>query len=192
VPPAAAPVTPASKPWYRHFETIGSISAIVVGVAALFVSWDQGAVMRREIAASLWPALQVDGFATRSGEELLIGVRIHNAGVGPALVHHLTLREGGELLPSLAAIAARLPDGAEQRSVQRLAGRILAAGDSAEPFVFAVPADRTVDAVAVMKDLGSWEVAVCYCSSLGDCWTANADGAMPAPVAGCGDDPGVL
>ena len=70
--------------WRLRFETVGSISAIVVGVAALFVSWDQARVMRQEIRASLWPALQIDGFAdtladritTVTGEDPTVEVRL--------------------------------------------------------------------------------------------------------------------
>ena len=39
------------KPWHQHFETVGSIVAILVGLAALYVSWDQGKVMREQVRA---------------------------------------------------------------------------------------------------------------------------------------------
>jgi len=185
-PAPPAPAAPPGRPWYRHFETVGSVMAIVVGLAALYMSWDQGRVMREEIAASVWPALQLDGFVSREGDQLLIGLRIHNAGVGPALVHGMTLRHAGSDLADLEAIAAAMPPGAEQRAVQLIAGRILAAGGSVEPFVFALPADVGADAIEVMNIMAaSWEATVCYCSSLGDCWRADVSGAMPAPVSQC-------
>lgn len=183
-PAAAAP--PPGRPWYRHFETVGSVMAIVVGLAALYMSWDQGRVMRAEVAASVWPALQVDGFVNREGDALLIGVTVQNAGVGPALVQGMTLRHEGSPLANLDAVASAMPAGAVQRSVQTIAGRILAAGDSVAPFVFALPAAGSLDAVEVLEGLAAqWEIGVCYCSSLGDCWQTDIDASMPRPVAQC-------
>ena len=168
-PAPPAPAAPPARPWYQHFETVGSVMAIVVGLAALYMSWDQGRVMREEIAASVWPALQLDGFVTRDGDHLLLGMRIQNAGVGPALVQGMTLHHEGTPLADLAAVAAAMPTGAEERAVQLVTGRILAAGDSVEPFVFALPGDEGTDAIELMNTLGErWEATVCYCSSLGD------------------------
>jgi hypothetical protein len=183
-PAPAAP--PPGRPWYQHFETVGSVMAIVVGLAALYMSWDQGRVMREEIAASVWPALQLDGFVTRDGEHLLLGMRIQNAGVGPALVQGMTLHHEGMPLADLAAVAAAMPAGAEERAVQLVSGRILAAGDSVDPFVFELPGNKDADAIELMNALGErWEATVCYCSSLGDCWQAGLAGAMPMPVEHC-------
>ena len=160
--------------------------AIVVGLAALYMSWDQGRVMRAEVAASVWPALQVDGFVNREGEALLIGVKVQNAGVGPALVQGMTLRHDGRPLADLDAVAAAMPGGVEQRSMQTLSGRILAAGDSAAPFVFALPTAAGMDAVEVLEALAAqWEIGVCYCSSLGDCWETDVDASMPRQVNQC-------
>jgi hypothetical protein len=160
--------------------------AIVVGLAALYMSWDQGRVMREEIAASVWPALQLDGFVTRDGEHLLLGMRIQNAGVGPALVQGMTLHHDGMPLADLAAVAAAMPAGAEERAVQLVSGRILAAGDRVEPFVFELTGNQGADAIELMTALGErWEATVCYCSSLGDCWQAGLAGAMPMAVEHC-------
>ncbi|MHA7815516.1 MAG: hypothetical protein ACX93N_03510 [Pseudohaliea sp.] len=183
--PAPSP-SPPGRPWHRHFETVGSVMAIVVGLAALYMSWDQGRVMRAEVAASVWPALQVDGFVNREADALLIGVKVQNAGVGPALVQGMTLRHNGRPLADLDAVAAAMPGSVEQRSVQTLSGRILAAGDSVAPFVFAIPAADGLDAVELLEELAAqWEIGVCYCSSLGDCWETNVDASVPRRVDQC-------
>jgi hypothetical protein len=174
-----------TKPWHRHFETVGSIMAIVVGVAALYMSWDQGRVMRTEVAASIWPALQLDGFVNREGDALVIGLRVSNAGVGPALVQGMTVRYDGRTLQGMEDISGALPDGANQRGFYTVSGRILAAGDSVEAFTFELPAGEQ-DAVTLMNTMAEhWTAEVCYCSSLNDCWSSNIDSSIPKAVEHC-------
>lgn len=173
------------KPWHQHFETVGSISAIVVGVAALYVSWDQGRVMREEVRASVWPALQVDGFASRAGGEMNLGLRIQNAGVGPARVERITMRHRDELVPDLDAVLGLMPaDG--DLSLQTIAGRIVAAGDTVQPLTLHYEEDLAEDAVEVMAQLSAqWTVEVCYCSVLDQCWVSGQNRAALVPVADC-------
>ncbi len=160
------------KPWHRHFETVGSISAIIVGVAALYVSWDQGRVMRDEVRASVWPAVQLEGYVDRTDDRLAIGLRLQNAGVGPARLERITIRDNGELVEDFEALVERMPPGAE-RSVQTVAGRILAAGDYAHPFELRYDDERLagVDAVDLLADLDErWSIEGCYCSVMDQCW----------------------
>jgi len=174
------------KPWHQHFETVGSISAIVVGVAALFVSWDQSRVMREDLKASLWPALQVEGYVSNDGQDLGIGVSVQNAGVGPARIERFTMRHLGEVVPDLNAMIKRLPPGSEQRGVQLIKGRIVAPGDSLNPFEFRYSELTDLDAVEVMGALADqWSIEVCYCSVLDQCWVSGSDGIPPQEVSGC-------
>jgi len=179
-----------------RFETVGSIAAIVVGVIALFVSWDQARVMRQDIRASVWPALQIDGFTDTSTGGLAVGLRITNAGVGPALIERISIYERGELVSDLDEVERRV-GGAADLSYQAATGRILAAGAVLEPFVFrfapgGAPDSLTGDIdprVASGALTDAWEVEVCYCSSLGQCWTADTDPPPPAEVARCDLEP---
>jgi hypothetical protein len=175
----------ARKPWHRHFETVGSIVAIVVGVAALYVSWDQGRVMREEVRASVWPALQIDGFASRTLDGMSLGLRIQNAGVGPARVERITIRNRGELVPDLESMLEQMPaDG--DLSLLTVEGRIVAAGDVVQPFTLLYREALALDAVDVMGALSAqWSVEVCYCSVLDQCWTSGQDRVAPAQVADC-------
>ena len=173
------------KPWHRHFETVGSISAIVVGVAALYVSWDQGRVMREEVRASVWPALQVDGFASRAEGDLSLGLRVQNAGVGPARVERITIRHRGELVPDLESMIALMPGGGDL-SLQTLTGRIIAAGGTAQPFTLRYDESLAGDAVEIMADLSDrWTVEVCYCSVLDQCWVSGQNRTALVAVSDC-------
>lgn len=173
------------KPWHQHFETVGSITAIVVGVAALYVSWDQGRVMREEVRASVWPALQVDGFASRIDAGMSLGLRVQNAGVGPARVERITIRYRDELVPDLASMLSLMPEDGDL-SLQTLEGRIIAAGDRVEPFALVYEQGLSGDAVEVMAELSAgWTVEVCYCSVLEQCWVSGQNRASLTPVADC-------
>jgi hypothetical protein len=179
-----------------RFETVGSIAAIVVGVIALFVSWDQARVMRQDIRASVWPALQVQGFVDTEGGGLALGLNIENAGVGPALIERITVRHRGEVVEDLDDLEARVTQGFDL-SFETVTGRILAAGDSVQPFVF-----RFESVEAFMPDgepistrqaagliTSAWTAEVCYCSSLGQCWTADTTTNPPAEAAHCDLEP---
>jgi hypothetical protein len=180
------------KPWHRHFETIGSISAIVVGVAALYVSWDQGRVMREEVRASVWPAVQTEGYVDRQSGQLLIGLKLQNAGVGPARIERLTVRHEGDVVSDMNDLITRMPPGAE-RSVQYSTGRIMAAGEVLNPFELRYPANSEVsglDAVDLMSSLSQdWTIDVCYCSVLDDCWISSDRHAGQREVERCDDVP---
>jgi len=157
----------------------------VVGIAALFVSWDQSRVMREEVRASVWPALQVDGFVSADQSILNVGVRIQNAGVGPALIESILVLHAGRLVEDFEMLESLMPETVD-RSRQTVTGRIIAAGAIIEPFSFRWATGADADAVELMEELTrQWSIEVCYCSTLGDCWTANADREAPSEVNSC-------
>lgn len=180
------------KPWHQHFETVGSISAIVVGVAALYVSWDQGRVMREDVRASVWPAVQTEGYVDRRSGATAIGLKLENAGVGPAKIERITVRNAGDVVADIDALVERLPPGADL-AVQFSTGRILAAGDTLLPFELRYPEQSEiagVDAVELMRSLSQdWEIEVCYCSVLDQCWVGGDREAGQREVARCDDVP---
>lgn len=177
------------RPWHQHFETVGSITAIIVGVVALLVSFDQSRVMREEIRASIWPALQVDGKVSREDGLLAIGLAVQNAGVGPALIERVTIRHAGEPVPDLETLRTLMNPDADL-SFQTLTGRVLAAGATVMPFELRSPDSGGADVVATMARLErEWAAEVCYCSTLKQCWVADVSGEPPRQVQRCNDQP---
>lgn len=141
--------------------------------------------MREEVRTSVWPAMQVDGFATREGGGMTLGLRVQNAGVGPARIERITIRHGGELVPDLAAMLRRMPEDGDL-SLQTLEGRIVAAGDAVRPLELRYDESLAGDAVEVMAGLSArWTVEVCYCSVLDQCWVSGQNRASLIPVADC-------
>ena len=175
-----------------HLQALGTMAAAIAALIALFVAWDQGRVMRQEIRASVWPALQIDGFVNSDVRQTHVGLRIQNAGVGPARLDALTLRYQGALIADIEALSALFP-GYVNRSVTVTTGRLLAAGDTVEVFSFGLPradgADAaeaadgaTTDAVQMITDLATlYDIEVCYCSVLDECWIARSSGSDATP-----------
>ncbi|XBQ17139.1 MAG: hypothetical protein ABL308_04495 [Oceanicaulis sp.] len=160
-----------------RFETVGSIAAIVVGVAALFVSWDQARVMRAQQHASVLPALQIDGYRARDGETASIGLRVRNAGVGPAIVSSVELERLGEPSEDFAPIASLLPEQFET-NWSTMIGRVIAAGETVEAMSFhwALDAMTPEQAEALAAEWASWDVTICYCSVFERCWISETRG----------------
>lgn len=173
-----------------RFETVGSIAAIVVGVIALFVSWDQARVMRQDIRASVWPALQVQGFVD-TAQGLALGLRVENAGVGPALIERITVRQDGVVITDIDDLRSRINESAEL-SFDTATGRVLASGAEFQPFAFRTddPAallgvEGPVDTLRASRAFSGWTAELCYCSTLGDCWTADMTTNPPAETDSC-------
>lgn len=160
-----------------RFETVGSIAAIVVGVAALFLSWDQARVMRAQNHASVLPAIQIDGYRSVEGDIARIGVRVANNGVGPAVIEHVALFRDGEPSLDFAPIEALLPVD-HTLSWQTMIGRVLAAGEAVRPAEFAWGLENADPAAleALSAEWRRWDVRVCYCSVFGKCWIADTAG----------------
>lgn len=174
----------------NNHQTLTAVGAMLVGIAALYVAWDQGRVMRAQQHGAVFPVLQVDGFVGSNGETGRLGLRISNTGVGPALIESVTVLHDGVEQESFDDFIARLPAGHDV-SWAGLAGRALAAGDAVEPVRFDWVSE-TVDAQAIRTAANAWEgweLKVCYCSVFGRCWnTSQLGGARAERVAACPRD----
>ena len=117
----------------NYLQAFGTLAAAIAALIALFVAWDQGRVMRQEIRASVWPALQVDGFSTQRDDDIVQGLNIQNAGVGPARIDSIAVFYQGALVTDLEALSELFP-GHTGRSATSVSGRIIGAGDTVEVF----------------------------------------------------------
>jgi hypothetical protein len=148
--------------------------------------------MREEVRASVWPAVQTEGYVDRQSGQLLIGLRLQNSGVGPARIERLTLRQDGDVIADMNDLVERMPPGAD-RSVQFSTQRIMAAGEILNPFELRYPVESDVsgmDAVDLLDSLRrGWTVEVCYCSVLDDCWVSSDQEAGQREVERCDDAP---
>ena len=171
----------------RNHQTLSGIGAMLVGIAALFVAWDQGRVMRAQQHGAVYPVLQVDGFVSTMPTAVSLGITIANNGVGPALIRRVSLYRDGELQTGLDAYRAQLPVG-YSLSWAGLTGRALAPNENVTPISIRWPREDITQSElsAAASSWDAWEVRVCYCSVFDRCWeTVPAGGALARRVNQC-------
>ncbi|MEO1039125.1 MAG: hypothetical protein AAFX09_06225 [Pseudomonadota bacterium] len=174
-----------------RFETVGSIAAILVGIAAIMVSWDQGRVMRAQQHASVLPAIQIDGYVNENAGRLTAGLRLRNNGVGPALIHDFTLALGDETVTGWDEFTALAPSGSG-RNWSSVTGRVLGQGEEITAIELFWEEASTEDLSALRNFVvgltSAIDVSACYCSVFDRCFISRlgSDGALlPEPVRTC-------
>lgn len=176
--------------WFKsNHQALTAIGAMVVGLAALYVAWDQARVMRAQQHGSVVPALQVDAFTRTVEDQLTLGLRVANNGVGPAFIRNVTPLQDGEPVDRIDGMFSPMPDGQADRSWVTLTGRVIAPGELVTPISAAWPADA-VDAdhiSALFVEWERWDVEICYCSVFDRCWVATVQDQERRPVGACPD-----
>lgn len=177
--------------WLKtNHQALTAVGAMGVGLAALFIAWDQARVMRAQQHGSVMPALQIDGFSQNLTDRTLVGVRVSNSGVGPAIVESVRLLRDGDDQDTLDPMLALMPEGYNQ-SWTSMRGRIMAPGAEVSPIEFSWGSDRLAgdDLAAFTREWFRWDLEICYCSVFDRCWlTSTNQSERPRQVAGCERD----
>ena len=170
----------------QNHQTLTAVGAMLVGIAALFVAWDQGRVMRAQQHGSVVPVLQIDGFIQSTPDVRNLGLRIVNHGVGPAMIERVSLMRDGEEQTDFSGLIERLPPGFD-RSWSSANGRALAPGGEVEPVVFSWSrGELDHDALNdLLTEWSHWGVEVCYCSVFERCWLSSSANEDRLPVRQC-------
>jgi hypothetical protein len=168
----------------RRIDTgmVVAVSALVVSVCAVVLSFNEVRLVRSQTEASVWPHVQwgVNVNFTSDGDSFVF--RFVNSGVGPARIRSLQVfldDEPVQTWTEVVEIFTGSPDVAVRNTVN---GNVLPAGEEIRAFG---DFDRErIDVIA--QEWGRLDVALCYCSVLDDCWRvdgreAGQDG-RPEPV----------
>ena len=177
--------------WLKtNHQALTAVGAMVVGLAALYVAWDQARVMRDQQHGAVFPALQIDGYSQNTTDQTQVGVRISNSGVGPAIIESVTLLRDGEPQQTLSPLISRMPEGYNQ-SWTSMRGRIMAPGAEVAPIEFSWRPER-MSAEQTSEFIGEWfrwDVEICYCSVFDRCWQTSTDrDERPRPAPRCQRD----
>lgn len=173
--------------WLTHnHQTLTGVGAMLVGVAALFVAWDQGRVMRAQQHGAVVPVLQIDGFIQSTPEARNMGLRIVNHGVGPAMIERVVLVRDGVEVSDFTGLIELLPAGFD-RSWSSINGRALAPGGEVEPVTFSWSRGDLDDNGLndLLDEWSHWGVVACYCSVFDRCWQSTSDNEDRLPVRQC-------
>lgn len=181
-------------------EMLIAICAVISSIAAVYIAWDQGRVMRSQEKADVWPMIQLTHQTSTERGETSYTLDVHNAGVGPALIDNYTIMVPGEgwTKDFKSMVRYLMPEtiGEPGWANTSLDGRVLRQGNG----VIAIsgiwePSEERASAMQarieeyVAGERAPAEVFICYCSILEDCWvsTTLASHPRPIPVNTCGD-----
>ena len=178
-------------------EMITAASAVIVGIAALFVAAEQSKIakeqadiMRETAHASVWPVVQLDYSYYVEVESPRADFTLRNSGSGPAFIMGVSFTDGDKRLDSIEQFfrAAQSEFASLEADIRRAdaVGRVIAAGEEvaimqAEWIFNAEGPDDELqqkfwEFFQYMRDL---KTEVCYCSGLERCWITSNQSETP-------------
>jgi hypothetical protein len=166
----------------RGASRYDAVVATFVGFLALCVSGYTAYMQRQQVRAAVWPILQFD-----SSNAPDIHFTLANKGVGPALIRNVVVRVDNQPVKNWdEAMTKLLGPGEHLFSESDMNGYVLAPNESItvvtmhdannSPLVF----DKSNPLwVTMNKERFRVTAEICYCSTLGECWTLRAGGLTP-------------
>ncbi len=149
-----------------NFQNIGTLLALVISIAALFVSIYEADLMQEQQKAMVWPYLTVGSSYNAEG----YGIEVENDGTGPAIIQSIQIQLDNQSFSSWEAVQQYLrptdPLGYDILRMQEFSNTVIIAGEEKELIGF--PWTETTREVASRLADIQWKV--CYCSVVGDCW----------------------
>jgi len=162
----------------RGASRYDAVIATFVGFLALFVSGYTAYMQRQQVRAAVWPILEFD-----SSNGPNIHFTVSNKGVGPAIIKHVIMKVDEQPVKNWNELLEKLlGPGEHLYSESDINGHVFAAGESMDVFTPRDPdynplADRSNPLwIQLNKGRGRVTTEICYCSTLGECWTLRAGG----------------
>lgn len=180
---------------------VALLALVISGIAAAASAY-QTYVIRKQFSATVWPYLT---FITSSSQRKYLELDVSNVGIGPALIYSAVITRDGKPvtrpagLTSQPAIAAAIaPERAQATADEKkdrvhgtgnmtvstiLPGDVVSAGSKLE--LLRVEGKYLTD--RVMAHARRFDLTLCYCSLLGDCWTKRLwdPAVQPHPTRAC-------
>jgi hypothetical protein len=158
--------------------------AMLIGFCALCVGGYTAYMQRQQVRAQVWPILQFD---SNNGP---IEFTLANKGVGPAIIKHIIVRVDGQPVRNWLEVLNKF--GAEPHYQESdMNNVVLSAGEKMtvltphaddQPIAF----DRSNPIWVKLNEARLHvSVEICYCSTLGECWTLRAGGNEGSTTTAC-------
>jgi hypothetical protein len=155
--------------------------ATIVGFLALCVSAYTAYMQRQQVRATVWPILE---FGSNNGP---VQFTLANKGVGPAIIRHVIVKVDDQPVKNWAeAFEKILGPGYHPAEESDMSGMVFSAGESRNVFTPHDDSNKPIDFdksnplwVKLNTDRARVTVEICYCSTLGECWTLHAGGMNP-------------
>jgi len=167
----------------RRASRYDAVIATLVGLCALCVSAYTAHVQRQQVRAAVWPILEFD-----TSNQPDIHLSLANKGVGPAIIRHVIVKVDGQpVINWHEALEKLLGPGEHRLSESDMNSHVLSAGES---MTILTPRDSENNPLNFDRSNPLWvkmneararvAVEICYCSTLGECWTLRAGGVTSA------------
>ena len=168
------------SPNRRDWDGVAAVIAAFVGLLALCVSGYTAYLQRQQVRAQVWPYLE-PGMSGSKREVVLF-----NKGVGPAIINGVKILVDGKPQRNWSMVFEALGIHYDHHiPYSTINGVVISANDRIEQLVFPTTDDFNLYAHQVKRI----ELKLCYCSSLGECWTyddaATHPGEAHRPVDQC-------
>jgi hypothetical protein len=166
----------------RGASRYDAVIATFVGFLALCVSGYTAYMQRQQVRAAVWPILEFN-----SSNAPDIHFSLANKGVGPAIIRQVIMKVDGRPVRNWKEMLERLlGPGEHLGSESDINGHVFAAGESMTVFTPRDPENNPLNFdksnplwVKMNKERFRVTVEICYCSTLGECWTLRAGGRGP-------------
>ena len=166
----------------RGASRYDAVIATFVGFLALCVSGYTAYMQRQQVRAAVWPILEFN-----SSNAPDIHFTLANKGVGPALIRQVIMKVDGQPVRNWKEMLEKLlGPGEHLGSESDINGHVFAAGESMTVFTPRDPENNPLNFdksnplwVKMNKDRFRVTAEICYCSTLGECWTLRAGGRGP-------------
>src|SRR5690242_1943827 len=162
-----------------RYETV---IATLIALLAVCVAGYTAYMQRQQVRAAVWPILEFD---TSNGP---IRFTLSNKGVGPAIIKDVVLRVDDQPVKTwYQAMDKILGPGKNTGEESDMTGHVFSAGESLDVFT---PHGEDGNPVKFDRSNPLWTqlnsgrnritVEICYCSTLGECWTLRGGGSKPS------------
>jgi hypothetical protein len=166
-----------------RYETI---IATLIGLLAVCVSAYTAYMQRQQVRAAVWPILEFD-----SSNAPDIHFTLANKGVGPAIIRHVIVKVDDQPVKNWReAMEKLLGPGEHLFSESDMNGYVLAPNESRTVFTPRDDANKPLNYdnsnplwVTINKERFRVTAEICFCSTLGECWTLRGGGMRPSTTA---------
>jgi len=165
----------------RGASRYDAVIATFVGLCALCVSGYTAYVQRQQVRAAVWPILEFG-----SGNAPDIHFTLANKGVGPAIIRNVIMKVDGQPVKNWREVVEKILGPGHLASESDMSGYVFAAGESRTVFTPRDPENNPLNFdksnplwVKMNKERFRVTAEICYCSTLGECWTLRAGGMTP-------------
>src|SRR5262249_29110785 len=135
-------------------------------------------MQRQQVRAAVWPILEY-----QTGNAPDIHFAVANKGVGPAIIKNVIVRVDGQPMKNWHEVLDKLVGpGKHKASENDITGHVFSPGES---MTILTPHDDNDNPITFNRTDPLWmklnaerarvTVEICYCSSLGECWTLRAN-----------------